>query len=388
MRSCYINKHMRVRIESDYNGKTEVAPKGKVAVTQRKTIKESIHKAQDNKRDETKLGQKASVESRNDRNKTPSTVDNREERNNRRNREDRPFNGPSEGNRDERPRREFNANSESGDMRSRGGRGGVGRPRGGRGAGRIYDHRGKREFDRQSGSDKTGIKPVDKREGSGAHNWGSHKDIIEEVDKNEVDPSWELDKVETPAVPTEAKEPGPDGDAPTTEEEPKQFTLDEWRAQRANRQKPQYNLRKAGEGEDPTQWKKMYELSKKKEGEEEESDDEEYDASEYPQRVGRQKHVLDIDIHFNDSRGDREPRERQGPRPYRGGGGGGGAGGGTGGAVAATGNAGGTGGSAGTTVGIEPEVEEHVVRSHEHQHKGGRQNAPKVDDEHDFPSLS
>lgn len=70
------------------------------------------------------------------------------------------------------------------------------------------------------------------------------------------------------------RELGPDGDAPAVEEEPKQFTLDEWRAQRANRQKPQYNLRKAGEGEDPTQWKKMYELSKKKEGEEEESDDE------------------------------------------------------------------------------------------------------------------
>lgn len=389
--------------EKENKGKTEVVPKGKVAVTQRKTIKESIHKAQDNKRDETKLGQKANVETRNDRNKTQNTVDNREERNNRRNREDRAFNGPSEGNRDERPRREFNTNNEAGgDMRSRG-RGGVGRPRGGRGAGRIYDHRGKREFDRQSGSDKTGVKPVDKREGSGAHNWGSHKDIIEEVDKNEVDPSWELDKVETPAVPTEAKELGPDGDAPAVEEEPKQFTLDEWRAQRANRQKPQYNLRKAGEGEDPTQWKKMYELSKKKEGEEEESDDEEYDASEYPQRVGRQKHVLDIDIHFNDSRrgglggrgrgrsgprgprgggparGDREPRERQGPRPYRGGGAG---------AGAAAGNTGGTGGGAGATTGVEPEVEEHVVRSHEHQHKGGRQNAPKVDDEHDFPSLS
>lgn len=33
-----------------------------------------------------------------------------------------------------------------------------------------------------------------------------------------------------------------------------------------------------------------------------ESDDEEYDAAEYPQRVGRQKHVLDIDIQFNDNR--------------------------------------------------------------------------------------
>lgn len=97
-----------------------------------------------------------------------------------------------------------------------------------------------------------------------------------------------------------------DGEAPPaavpTEEEPKQITLDEWRAQRAARQKPQYNLRKAGEGEDPNQWKKMYELNKKKE-EEEESDEEDFDAAaEYPQRVGRQKHVLDINIHFNDRR--------------------------------------------------------------------------------------
>lgn len=24
-----------------------------------------------------------------------------------------------------------------------------------------------------------GVKPVDKRDGAGAHNWGSHKDVIE-----------------------------------------------------------------------------------------------------------------------------------------------------------------------------------------------------------------
>lgn len=46
-------------------------------------------------------------------------------------------------------------------------------------------------------------------------------------------------------------------------EEPKELTLDEWKAQRTGRVKPQYNIRKAGEGEDPTQWKKMYELKKK-----------------------------------------------------------------------------------------------------------------------------
>lgn len=50
--------------------------------------------------------------------------------------------------REERPRRDFGDNLEA-KNRSRG----APRPRGGRG--RMFDQRGKREFDRQSGSDKT-----------------------------------------------------------------------------------------------------------------------------------------------------------------------------------------------------------------------------------------
>lgn len=60
----------------------------------------------------------------------------------------------------------------------------------------------------------------------------------------------------------------PEAETVPAEEEPKELTLDEWKAQRAGRAKPQYNIRKAGEGEDPSQWKKMYELNKKKPGEE------------------------------------------------------------------------------------------------------------------------
>lgn len=51
------------------------------------------------------------------------------------------------------------------------------------------------------------------------------------------------------------------------EEEPKELTLDEWKAQRAGRVKPTFNIRKAGEGEDPSQWKKMFELRKKEKDE-------------------------------------------------------------------------------------------------------------------------
>lgn len=45
------------------------------------------------------------------------------------------------------------------------------------------------------------------------------------------------------------------------------MTLDEWKKLQGERQKPQYNLRKAGEGEDLTQWKNMRELQKEKEPE-------------------------------------------------------------------------------------------------------------------------
>lgn len=44
----------------------------------------------------------------------------------------------------------------------------------------------------------------------------------------------------------------------------------------------------------------------------------EYDPSKYPQRVGRQKHVLDLEFHFNDgprsALSRRRGREQRGPR--------------------------------------------------------------------------
>lgn len=45
---------------------------------------------------------------------------------------------------------------------------------------------GKRR-DRQSGSDKTGVKAVDKRGGEGAHNWGTHKTDIDDMNKPVTD---------------------------------------------------------------------------------------------------------------------------------------------------------------------------------------------------------
>lgn len=56
----------------------------------------------------------------------------------------------------------------------------------------------------------------------------------------------------------------PTEQAAVIEEETKELTLDEWKAQRAVRAKPQFNIRKAGEGEDLSQWKKMIALNNKK----------------------------------------------------------------------------------------------------------------------------
>ncbi|XP_051157147.1 plasminogen activator inhibitor 1 RNA-binding protein-like isoform X2 [Leptopilina boulardi] len=328
----------------------------------------------------------------------------REERNNKRNREDgerQPRNqmdnrrGPPGEHREQREPREpreprdfrgpgDNSRPDFGERRGgRGGSrgGGMNRGRGGSRGGRGgFDNRGKREFDRQSGSDKTGVKPVDKKDGAGSHNWGTHNDEIEES-LNQESQDWDAEKPEidlsTPAT-TEAAKEGEVANTSTEEkpieEESREITLDEWKAKQGTRAKPQYNLRKAGEGEDLSRWKKMYALEKKKEGEEEDEDDEEYDATEYPQRVGRQKRVFDIDIQFSDNR--------------RGGSGRGGRGGRGGRSDRANGGRG-FGNRGGAPRDTEPRAPVVSVEAPQAEQRSprGRQNAPKVDDENDFPSL-
>jgi plasminogen activator inhibitor 1 RNA-binding protein len=185
---------------------------------------------------------------------------------------------------------------------------------------------------------------------------------------------------------TEDRETGDEkenqNDAPNgpTEEQPKLMTLDEWKALQQPRQKPVFNIRKPGEGEDPSQWQKMMLIKKEKEEEEEEEEDEEeeYDC---PQRAGRQKQVLEIDFHFTDSR--RGGNERRGGRGGRGGGG----------------DRGGRDGDRGERgpreAGTGPR-EPTRSRGGFKNFRGGRggrddrptrQAAPKVDDVNDFPSL-
>lgn len=239
--------------------------------------------------------------------------------NNRRNRDDNNF-------------RQMNGGDANGDRqpKPRGGGGSGGQGGGGQ---RRFNDRNK--FDRQSNSDKAGVKPVYKREGGGAHNWGSHKQDLEDslnppapTAGGESDTEKATDPNATLNDSSNTAEANGEQNGNTTvpaEEETKELTLDEWRAQRGERAKPQYNLRKAGEGEDLSQWKKMVPIQNKRtdKGTDDTNSGEEeleYDPSLYPQRVGRQKRVMEIQFHFNDGRrgdGNRRGgpgRRRDGPR--------------------------------------------------------------------------
>lgn len=161
-----------------------------------------------------------------------------------------------------------------------------------------FDVRGKREFDRQSGSNKTGVKSVEKRDGTGSHNWGSAKlDAKEFNNFQEEYMPHESEEEKGQASDQTKEEQTEQSDAKPVEEELKEMTLDEWKAQiAAARSKPQYNLRKAGEGENAAQWDKMVALDKKK------SETAETEEENEIQKTGKQKQVLDIEFHFNDGR--------------------------------------------------------------------------------------
>ncbi|GAB6028762.1 hypothetical protein CHUAL_014143 [Chamberlinius hualienensis] len=336
------------------------------------------------------------------------------EQKNRRNREDnRPERGPPSG--EFRERGGFDRNSQwDGERNDRGGenkeprsgdaseprrgRGGFGGTRGGfrgrgrgRGGGGGYDSRGKREFERLSGSDKSGVKPVDKREGAGSHNWGTIRDEIDHINNTATlsDEAGEwADKPEEPVEVQSEKEgeqpiPAAEdeaGEKPLIDEAAKQMTLDEWKKeQEKNRAVPQFNIRKPGEGEDNSQWKKTYVLKKKDVDSDSEELDED-DDEEYGRR-GRAKHVVhDIEINYVDSRRGRGGRGRGTRGGPRGGGGRGSFSRGTDGP-----SAGPIATSPGAVSASGGGVRENARGRGSRSNK--TQSAPKVDDENDFPSL-
>uniref|UniRef100_A0A3Q0THP4 SERPINE1 mRNA binding protein 1a n=1 Tax=Amphilophus citrinellus TaxID=61819 RepID=A0A3Q0THP4_AMPCI len=114
---------------------------------------------------------------------------------------------------------------------SRGGRGGRGR---GMGRSDGFDSRGKREFDRHSGSDKSEL---------------DQSNITEENPEGEEHPAADSENKENEVE--EVKEEGP-----------KEMTLDEWKAmQDKERAKVEFNIRKPNEGAD---WNKGFVLHKSK----------------------------------------------------------------------------------------------------------------------------
>lgn len=103
------------------------------------------------------------------------------------------------------------------------------------------------KFNTSTNLNPTGVKAVDKRDGAGAHNWGSVKEAIDDVNKNESETS-----VNNAEGGNKADESGneqqAEQQAAAAEEETKELTLDEWKAQQGQRIKPTFNIRKAGEG--------------------------------------------------------------------------------------------------------------------------------------------
>ncbi|NXD15902.1 HABP4 protein, partial [Nothocercus nigrocapillus] len=132
-------------------------------------------------------------------------------------------------------------------VRGRGGGRGIirGRGRGG-GINRSFDgfdHRGKREFERQSGSDKTGIRADDKKGGSGARNWGTVKDDMSEMEQT-APMEDTAETAEHPGAP-EGEPQNKVAEGEPMEEVVQEMTLDEWKnLQQQSRPKPEFNIRK------------------------------------------------------------------------------------------------------------------------------------------------
>nr|XP_020507429.1 plasminogen activator inhibitor 1 RNA-binding protein-like isoform X1 [Labrus bergylta] len=158
---------------------------------------------------------------------------------------------------------EFSVDKPSGDRPprgrggSRGGRGGRGR---GMGRGDGFDSRGKRDFDRHSGNDKSNQKSEEKRAGGGSNNWGTVKEEVSEAEQTAAAETTPEGEENAPAS-SENKENEVEE---VKNEGPKEMTLDEWKAmQDKERTKVEFNIRKPNEGAD-SQWKKGYVLHKSK----------------------------------------------------------------------------------------------------------------------------
>lgn len=211
----------------------------------------------------------------------------------------------------------------------RGGRSGFrgGRGRGGRGRGRG----GNREFDRRSGSDKSSVKAVDKRDGSGSYNWGTPQDEINAASEEHTG-GFGAPKEATDETPVENTEQAQDTEETQVEEikdeGPQEMTFEEYKKQQSEqRKKPQYVERKV-ENENK---KGMKQLKKPTEEENEQSGSLFFPSKkiiETYKTSGREKNALNVDFrygagenrHLDSSRRARGSGGRSGRKSGQGGG--------------------------------------------------------------------
>ncbi|XP_036970517.1 SERPINE1 mRNA binding protein 1a isoform X1 [Acanthopagrus latus] len=268
---------------------------------------------------------------------------------------------------------EFSVEKPIGDRPMRGRGGGRGARGGGRGRGMGrsdgFDSRGKREFDRHSGSDRSSLKGEEKRGGSGSHNWGTVKDELNELDQSNVteeNPEGE----EHPPADSENKRENEVEEV--KEEGPKEMTLDEWKAmQDKERAKVEFNIRKVNEGDD---WNKGFVLHKSKavtQDKKTELIEPEADESKLDDHHFR-KPANDITSQLEINFGDLGRPGRGGPRGGRGGRGRG------------RGAAGGPG-SGGAAGGFAPEASRPVRAPRTEKSSA---SVPNVDDPEAFPALA
>jgi len=119
------------------------------------------------------------------------------------------------------------------------------------------------------------------------------EEVVQEKEKVFSDDEKEENE---PGIKDDGIEPV-DGGGEETVDESKLMTLAEWKALQQPREKPVYNLRQPGEGEDNSQWTKMILKKDKEEEEINTSEDVEYVDAEYPQRAARLK-KLEINCLF------------------------------------------------------------------------------------------
>lgn len=177
-----------------------------------------------------------------------------------------------------------------------------------------------RRFDRHSGSEKTGIKAVDKKDGAGKGNWGTATDevVIEETLGQAVEGDANKDWAERVDENEEKKE----GDIPE-EDTPNFMTLEEYKALKSQiNKRNDFNIRRPGEGEDQSKWGKTYLLPKKadEEDEEDESEEEEEEEEDEPEDVQKKELIKSMQSAFKfestnvSERGGRGDRGRGGAR--------------------------------------------------------------------------